>query len=233
MKSAIRARAAAALDFLTDREIDGLETGIEILGKEFGLWQGRPYRTAVAKHLFSHTCQAVLKPAATKAWEQAITELARQDMASLGATVARYHKISCRLKSVELLASLLRDPIQEKRAEELSRELDAISNLAANRQWAECQRQADRMDCELDETHERLRRRLTSASAVTLPAGTDPYRILGVSAATPTAAIKKLRLRLAQLYHPDISDSAGNGAKMAEVNAAYDAVMRDRETAGR
>ena len=66
-----------------------------------------------------------------------------------------------------------------------------------------------------------------------LAPGTDPYRTLGVSAQTPTASIKTLRLRLAQLYHPDISDGTGNNIKMAEVNAAYDAVMRDRETEGR
>jgi DnaJ-class molecular chaperone len=66
-----------------------------------------------------------------------------------------------------------------------------------------------------------------------LSPGVDPYRILGINAATPTASIRKLRLRLAQLYHPDIGDSTANSAKMAELNAAYDSVMRDRDTAGR
>jgi DnaJ-class molecular chaperone len=50
-----------------------------------------------------------------------------------------------------------------------------------------------------------------------------------VSVDTPTPLIKKLRLRLAQLYHPDVSESICNSTKMAELNAAYDAVMKERE----
>ena len=65
-----------------------------------------------------------------------------------------------------------------------------------------------------------------------LAPGSDPYRLLGISVDTPTPLIRKLRLRLAQLYHPDISDSTRNSAKMAELNAAYDAVMKDREKKG-
>lgn len=231
--AAIEARRASALDLLANREIDGLEAGMEIMGQEMRLWQGRPYRAAIAKYLSSHTCEAVLKPESIRAMEQAIVELARQDMKSLGAAVAGYRKVTGRLESVQVLVSLLREPIQEARIEELSRELNRISIFAANRQWEQCQRQADRLESELEEMHARLRRQFATASAVILSPHTDPYGILGVSASTPTAAIKKLRLRLAQLYHPDIGDSVGNSAKMAEVNAAYDAVMRDRETQGR
>jgi hypothetical protein len=231
--AAIEARAAAVLDVLGNREIDGLEAGMEVLGQELGLWQGRPYRAAMAKHLSSHTREAVLKPEATKAMEQAITELARQDLKSLGIALASYRKAAGRLESFQLLASLLRDPIHEARAEELSQELEQIPVLAAHRQWEQCQRQAGRLECELNEIDPRLRRQLAGAPAVVLSPGVDPYRILGINAATPTASIRKLRLRLAQLYHPDIGDSTSNSAKMAELNAAYDSVMRDRETAGR
>ena len=231
--AAIQARATSALDLLANREIDGLETGMEILGQELGLWQGHPYRAAIARRLSSHTSHAVLKPESTRSMEQAITELARQDMKSLGEAMAGYRKVARKLESVQLLASLLHDPIQEVQAEELNRGLEQISILASNRQWEQCQQQAARLESELDELHPRLRRQLASTPSVTLAPGADPYGILGVTAATPTASIKKLRLRLAQLYHPDIGDSIGNSAKMAEVNAAYDAVMRDRETAGR
>jgi hypothetical protein len=230
---AIEARAAAVLDVLGDREIDGLEAGMEVLGQELGLWQGRPYRAAMAKHLSSHTREAVLKPEATRAMEQAITELARQDLNSLGAALGSYQKARGRLESFQLLASLLRDPIHEARAEELSRELEQIPVLAAHRQWEQCQRQAGRLEFELDEIQPRLRCQLAAGPPVMLSPGVDPYRILGINTATPTASIKKLRLRLAQLYHPDIGDSTANSAKMAELNAAYDSVMKDREMAGR
>ena len=231
--AAIEARAAAVLDVLGDREIDGLEAGMEVLGQELGLWQGRPYRAAMAKHLSSHTREAVLKPEATRAMEQAITELARQDLNSLGAALGSYQKARGRLESFQLLASLLRDPIHEARAEELSRELEQIPVLAAHRQWEQCQRQAGRLEFELDEIQPRLRCQLAAGPPVMLSPGVDPYRILGINTATPTASIKKLRLRLAQLYHPDIGDSTANSAKMAELNAAYDSVMKDREMAGR
>jgi hypothetical protein len=231
--AAIEARAAAVLDVLGNREIDGLEAGLEVLGQELGLWQGRPYRAAMAKHLSSHTREAVLKPETTKAIEQAITELARQDMKSLGVALASYRKVTGRLESFQLLASLLGDPIHEARAEQFSRELEQITILAANRQWELFQRQSTQLECELNEIHPRLRSQLAATPAVMLSPGVDPYRILGINAATPTASIRKLRLRLAQLYHPDIGDSTANSAKMAELNAAYDSVMRDRDTAGR
>ena len=231
--AAIEARAAAVLDVLGNREIDGLEAGLEVLGQELGLWQGRPYRAAMAKHLSSHTREAVLKPETTKAIEQAITELARQDMKSLGVALASYRKVTGRLESFQLLASLLGDPIHEARAEQFSRELEQITILAANRQWELFQRQSTQLECELNEIHPHLRSQLAATPAVMLSPGVDPYRILGINAATPTASIRKLRLRLAQLYHPDIGDSTANSAKMAELNAAYDSVMRDRDTAGR
>jgi hypothetical protein len=105
--------------------------------------------------------------------------------------------------------------------------------LAANRQWNDLQAHAARLETQLNELRARLGRHSASVPTVTLPSGSDPYWLLGVTVDTPTPLIRKLRSRLAQLYHPDVSGSTGNSIKMSELNAAYDAVMRDREKEGR
>ena len=65
-----------------------------------------------------------------------------------------------------------------------------------------------------------------------LTPGADPYALLGIHRDTPIPSVKKLRQRLAQVYHPDIGGETCNSAKMAELNAAYDAVMRERMLRG-
>jgi hypothetical protein len=111
--------------------------------------------------------------------------------------------------------------------------LGQLTLLAANRQWDDLQARTGKLQAELDDLRARLGRYSASVPTVTLPPGSDPYRLLGVTIDTPTPLIRKLRSRLAQLYHPDVSGSAGNSIKMSELNAAYDAVMRDREKEGR
>jgi len=63
----------------------------------------------------------------------------------------------------------------------------------------------------------------------------DPYRVLGVSPSATDDEIKKAYRKLAKEYHPDIHpDRAFAQQKMAEINAAYDQILNERQgkTAG-
>ena len=63
----------------------------------------------------------------------------------------------------------------------------------------------------------------------------DPYSVLGVSPSATDDEIKKAYRKLAKQYHPDIHpDPAFAEKKMAEINAAYDQVLNQRQgkTAG-
>jgi hypothetical protein len=234
VKAAIETRAASSVEqILARHEIDGLESGIGDLWRELGVDRCGEYRAALSKRLRSHTVEAVLEPATAIAMLQAVTELARLDLKSLSAAVESIHRVRCEFRVVQALASAFRNPLHEMKAEELGRELDQLALLAANRRWDDLQSRAAWLGTELDDLRARVGRHSASVPAVMLPPGSDPYRLLGISVDTPTPLIRKLRSRLAQLYHPDVSDSMGNSAKMAELNAAYDAVMRDREREGR
>jgi hypothetical protein len=233
VKVAIERRAAASVgQIFADHEIEGLEAGIEVLWRELGVDRSGGYRAAISRRVRSHTAEVVLQPATAIAMLQAVTELARLDLRNLSAAVESVHRIRCEVRVLQALASAFRNPLHEMKAEELGRELEMLSQLAANRQWVDLQSRAAWLRTELNDLRERIRRHSPSVPAVMLPPGSDPYRLLGVSVDTPTPLIRKLRSRLAQLYHPDVSDSISNSAKMAELNAAYDAIMRDRDREG-
>ena len=230
VKAAIRTRTENSVRrILAPGEIDGLQAGTHVLWQRLRLDRRGEYRAAIARHLRERTAEAVLQCEVTTALVNATTELARQDLTNLGAAVATYHEVECRLRAFESMASELRDPLHEMRIEELKCELDQLSKLALHRRWDDLQRHSAWILGELDGLYVKLRQHAASVPAMVLPPGSDPYRLLGVSVNTPTPLIKKLRLRLAQLYHPDVSESISNSTKMAELNAAYDAVMKERE----
>ena len=232
-KAAIEARVVASVSrILKPRELDGLAAGVEALWHALGLERRGEYRAAVAKHLRAHTTAAALQPETAESILDAMTELARQDLKDLSASLEAYRTAECHLKALQTLATAIREPRREMKVEELATELGHLSKLASERRWEELQRRAVWLENELDG----LRTTLSQHSAVptvVLAAGSDPYRVLGINVDTPTPMVRKLRLSLAQIYHPDISHSTRSSAKMAELNAAYDAVMKDREREGR
>ena len=58
---------------------------------------------------------------------------------------------------------------------------------------------------------------------------TDPYSVLGVPQGGSDDEIKAAYKKLAKKYHPDLNDgSAEAEKKMAEINEAYDMLMKQR-----
>ena len=115
------------------------------------------YRAAIARYLRDRTAEAVLQTEGTAALVNATTELARQDLTNLGAAVATYHEVECRLRAFESMASELRDPLHEMRIEELKCELDQLSKLALHRRWDDLQRHSAWILGELDGLYVKLR----------------------------------------------------------------------------
>lgn len=233
-RAAIEARAAASVNaILMPRELDGLGGGVEALWQALGVERHGEYRAAITRYLQAHAVEAALQPKKVITLLDAITELARQDLRDLSAALEAYRRVERRLKAIQALTAAMLDPLLEMRVEELGDEFPQLSKLALERRWEDLQHQAARLESELAALQQRARPHSASVPTVVLAPGSDPYRLLGISVDTPTPLIRKLRLGLAQLYHPDISESTRNSAKMAEVNAAYDAVMKERERDGR
>jgi hypothetical protein len=234
VKRAIEQRASASIgEILSHREIRGLGTGIDTLWAALGIERQGEYQAAIERHLQMHTFEIVIKPEAAIAVQETLLVLGRQDLRSLGDALAAYRSAECRIQGVRTLAAAVRNPVHEMKAEDLSAELVGLQQLAAERCWDEFHRSAASLQSKIDELDGELKDRAVHGPPVVLAPGIDPYQLLGVTVDTPTPLVRKLRIRLAQLYHPDISDSAQNGRKMAELNAAYDAVMKDREKKGR
>ena len=58
----------------------------------------------------------------------------------------------------------------------------------------------------------------------------DPYSVLGISRDATDDEVKKAYRKLAKQYHPDIHpDRAFAEKKMAEINAAYDRIIKQRQ----
>jgi len=234
VRVAVQRRATASLEkILAERELDGLEAGIDVLRRELGLDSRGNYRASVSRRLRSHPVEAVLRPEAVLAFQRVILELARLDLKNLSKAAENFRRLRCRMEAVKTIASISHDPVYEMQLEELDRQLERFSTMTAQQEWEELPIFAADMEQKLEAVSAKLRRHAASAPQVVLSPANDPYGILGVNIDTPVASIKKLRLRLAQLYHPDSGDCIGNGVKMAELNAAFDAVMRDQEKRGR
>lgn len=227
-KAAIRSRAAdAAAEMMRSGEIDGLEAGVTALYRQFDLWWAGEYRAAIHEWVKSDTATTIFEPDAAASFVKSVTERARGDLNHLSEAAASFHTLECYRYALETLIRTFGGP-QTELLERTSRSMDELRALAIAKRWNDFSKCAAEISGELES--EILDFQLSSRSVVTLPAGTDPYRVLGAEISMPTATIKKLRLRLAQVYHPDIGGETGNDMKMAELNAAYDAVMRERAT---
>lgn len=226
LQSAIRSRATDAwAQIMRAGEIDGLEAGVAGLYRQLDLWWGGDYRASVQGWLESHTEEAIFDPEAAAAFVKTVTEQARADLNRLAEAAESFRAVESRQYALEALTRVTGEA-RPGLAEQAARATDALRNLAIARCWEQFTDRAAQIAGELDEAIAEFR--LRSQSVVTLPAGVDPYRLLGAETSAATATIKKLRLRLAQVYHPDIGGETSNDAKMAELNAAYDAVMRER-----
>jgi len=218
-------------------EVDGLEAGAGILWGQIGLRCSGRYREAILQRLRSHAAEAVMNPEQTRALLQAVTVLARLDVAELGIAVKNLRQIEIQLGRIQALVDALQTGPLNQRQTAMGQEVERLRELIGARRWKEAGQVALSLGEDLEdfaaELGARLRLLAASAPRVTLSASTDPCRLLGVSASTPLTAIKKLRQRLALVYHPDLGGETCNVAKMAELNAAYDAVLRMRAASPR
>ncbi|MFT4113334.1 hypothetical protein [Silvibacterium sp.] len=227
---AVRARAASATArVLPLAELRGLEAGSDALWRAIGVERQSEYQAAFERHLSLRPHEVVVSPESALAVQSVLVTLARQDLNHLSEALAICHDVDLSLAAARTLADAGRNPAQEMRAAELAAETQTLRMLAAQRRWSELRRHADELQERFRQCCNDLRARMSASPPVVLAAGSDPYRVLGIDADTPTPLVRKLRMRLAQLYHPDISDGPGNSTKMAELNAAFDAVMRERD----
>lgn len=232
-RRAIEHRIAQANARLQRQELDGLAAGVEALWQAIAVERRGEYRAAADRYLRSDPAQAVLHPQKTESMFAVITELARQDLSELSLSLACCRAVEGDLKAAQTLAKTTHAPWQENKAEELRAEFASLPGLAAERRWQELRHRGARLQDQLTHLHAELRLHSASVPPVVLAPGTDPYRLLGITPDTPTPVLRKLRMHLAQIYHPDINQSIRNSSKMAELNAAYDAVMKERERSGR
>ena len=229
-RRAVQARADRALaSMMANRELDGLSAGVDCFWQELKVDRRDEYRAAVNRRLRSHTAEAILQPLATAALLESLTELARQDLRRLYTAVNSYRQIESQMNLIQTLATIFLDPENELNVAELRSEFCLIHTYAENRQWDDLEQYMGSFQSRLEASQERICRNTSRIPPTALVTGNNPYCLLGVAPTTPTPTIHKLWLRLAHLYHPDMNGSAFGSAKMAELNAAYAAIMKDRE----
>ena len=232
-QAVIEARVAEANGAMGQQELDGLAPGVEMLWQALDLEQGTDYREAARLAFEQNVATAALHPEKLRRTLDVCTEMARQDLHHLREVLPEYGPAEQWLSIARTLSPLVRTHDLQLRTKELEKGFEALRLLAAERRWQELQRETASLSGKLADLCSDLRSELrfqsTAAPVGVLAPGTDPYRVLGISPGTPTPVIRKLRVSLAQIYHPDTSAATSSSSKMAEVNAAYDAVMKERE----
>ena len=218
--------AAASADLGRTGEIDGLLSGIDALSKSLRIEPPSEHQAAIANFVQKECAAVVLDAKYAELFIKAITELARQDLANLAGALSAYQQCYGALQMARASVLESRNPLLETRLNDLELKIADLGKLLTQRRWDAFQRSCTGKMEELRALQERARLR-REPPAVLAP-GTDPYSLLGINREMPTASIKKLRTRLAQIYHPDASEGLANAPKMAEVNAAFDAVIADR-----
>lgn len=234
LKSTLERRAQkVCADALRDREMDGLDRAIEKIHEQLGRRRSSTYRGAIEKYLRARTEDAVFNPRCVSAIIDALTEAARLELRDVSEALEHYRTLQSEIKALQSAASILHEPLIESKADDVMNELDQTTELVVLWGWGDFQKQLLGFDRTVDEMQRKLRDRRMASPAPVLATGANPYSILGVDSAAPISSIRKLRLRLAQVYHPDIGGETCNASKMAEVNAAYDAIVRDRDGSAR
>ena len=211
------------------REIDSTVTAIAALCEILNAQPSTEYSRAVARFISKNSAAVVLSPMSLTSFIQTIDELARQDLANLMDLMSVHQRLRSQLLLTGAAVEDSRNPHLELQLESLTSQASALGNLLPQRRWDEFRGSSTQAIEQLKKLQEEaLRRKLP---AVVLPPGSDPYRILGIERAMPTSELRKLRTRLALIYHPDAAEGFSNSSKMAEINAAFDAVMSERKQA--
>lgn len=217
---------AASAELCRTREIDGLLSGIDALSKSFRIEPPAEHRAAIVKFVQQDCAAVVLDSKYAELFIEAITELARQDLVNLAHALSAYQRSQETLLLARVSVQESRNPILETQLNSLESKIADLGKLLTQRRWNAFQEGCAESVDELTAIQERARVR--KEPSVVLAPGADPYRLLGIDRETPTPRIKKLRTRLAHIYHPDASEGFANASKMAEVNAAFDAVIAER-----
>lgn len=191
------------------------------------------YRRAVREYLSSHCAEMVLNPFPAIGVVQALKVLAQQETQQTQAAVQQYQNALMQFRELRGYArsaqdlSLKRsvDTVGEKLAQ--SRKLMELQDFPALSQMLETlQREMQSLEAQLTRS---FQSRTDSARvSPTTTQWTSPYEKLGISRDATTEQIRRLRTKLVQIYHPDAFGASPNPARMAEINAAVDQILKWR-----
>jgi hypothetical protein len=207
-------------------QIDGFLAGVDALGKAMNIEPPDDHRAAIAEFVQRNCTQTVLEATYADPLIQAMTALAKQDLENLCAALPFHQSLQKMLGLTRAAVEDCRNPFHEIQLETIESSIPNIVMLLTQRRWAAFQQACTEAMDELQLLYQRARTRKEPCAV--LSPGTDPYRLLGIDRETPTPRIKRLRTRLALIYHPDASGAFPNASRMAEVNAALDAVLAER-----
>jgi hypothetical protein len=214
-------------ELLGIRETDGITIAVAALCKLLDTPPPKEYRSAIARFICKNSTTIVLDPASATSFIQMIAELARQDLANLTDMLSVHEQLRAQSLLTTVAVEDSRNPFFQLQLEGLTSQAAAFVNLISQRRWNDFRQSCTSTIEQLKTLQEQARRR--KEPAVVLPAGSDPYQVLGIERGMPSSELRKLRTRLALIYHPDATEGFANSSKMAEINAAFDAVVSQRK----
>lgn len=191
------------------------------------------YQRALREYVSSNCAATVLDPASSLAVIQALKALAQQEIRQTQTAVQHYQNALMQFRELRGYARSTQDLSLKRSVDVLGERLAQSRKLMEQQDFSGLSQLLDALQREMQSLEAQLTRAHQSRSeSARVPSSgmqvTSPYEKLGISRDATTEQIRRLRTKLVQIYHPDAFGGSPNAARMAEINAAVDQILKWR-----
>lgn len=190
------------------------------------------YQRAIRDYVCGNCAETVLDPASAISVVQALKALAQQEIRHTQAAAQQYQNALMQFRELRGYARSTQDLSLKRSVDTVGERLAQSRKLMEHQDFSGLSQVLEILQREMQSLEAQLTRAHQSRSESTrLPAGmqwTSPYEKLGISRDATSEQIRRLRTKLVQIYHPDALGASPNAARMAEINAAVDQILKWR-----
>jgi hypothetical protein len=231
---------AANVELKTGTEIEGHLLALDISCGSMRADPGQRYRRAFRDYAGSRCRELVLRPEMASSFVRALKVVVADEARRTQDAVQRYQNALMQFRELRGCARSLQETVLRRAVDGIGDklalcrkqvELQDFEGLTASLRDIQAEMQSLDAQLTMAATARSESRQAAAAAAgasIARAAAPGPYEQLGVTKDISSEQLRRLRTRLVQIYHPDALDGAANAARMAEINAAVDLILKWR-----